>query len=60
MEEKDAGIEAAVEKLHNAPSAVSEELTRQHAEELRALEEHLVAKHREELGESVEAATAEA
>ncbi len=50
----------ATRELHNALSAVSEELTKQQAEELRALEERLVAKHREELSKAVEAATAKA
>ncbi|KAH8990434.1 hypothetical protein EDB86DRAFT_3080419 [Lactarius hatsudake] len=63
-EEQDAAIKAAVDKattdLRSAPSTASEELSKQHAEELRALEERLVAKHREELEKAVEAATAKA
>ncbi|KAH9056279.1 hypothetical protein EDB87DRAFT_1637584 [Lactarius vividus] len=63
-EEQDAAIKSAVDKatseLRSAPSTVSEELSKQHAEELRALEERLVAKHREELEKAVETATAKA
>ena len=47
-------------ELRAAPSAVSEELTKKHAKELRAQEKRLVAKHREEHEEAVEAATAKA
>ena len=39
---------------------MSEELTKKHAEELRAQEERLVAKHREELEKAIEVATAKA
>ena len=46
--------------LRSAPSAVSDELTKQHTEELRAQEERLVTKHREELEKVAEAATAKA
>lgn len=59
-EEQDAAIKAAVDKVTSAPSAASEELSKQHAEELRALEERLIAKHRDELEEAIEAATAKA
>ncbi|KAH9974884.1 hypothetical protein BGW80DRAFT_1444514 [Lactifluus volemus] len=64
IDEQDAAIKAAVEKatndLRSVPSTTSEELTKKHAEELRALEERLVAKHQEELEKAVEAATSKA
>ena len=62
-EEQDATIKAAVDKASNelrSASAVSEQLTKQHAEELRAQEERLVAKHREGLEKAVQAATTKA
>ena len=43
-------------ELRATLSAVSEELTKQHAEELRAQEERLIAKHHEELEKAVKAA----
>jgi len=64
MEEQDAAIKAAVEKatseLRSNPPTVPDELTKRHAEELRALEERLVAKHQEDLNRATEAATAKA
>ena len=62
MAEQEAGIKAAVEKatseFRGAPPTASEEVIKQHAEELRALEERLVAKHQEELNKAIEAAVA--
>jgi len=53
-------VEKATSELRNAPSTAPEELTKQHAEELRALEERLVAKYQEELNKANEAAAAAA
>ncbi len=62
-EEQDAAIKAAVDKstseLRSAPSTASEELTKPHAEELRALEERLVANHREKAAEAAGTAKAQ-
>jgi len=51
-------VEKATREIRSAPSTTSEEVTKQHAEELRALEERLVAKHQEELNKATEAAIA--
>jgi nucleoprotein TPR len=53
-------VEKATSELRSALSTTSDELTKQHAEELRALEERLVAKHQEELRKAVEAAASKA
>jgi nucleoprotein TPR len=51
-------VEKATSEFRSAPPTTSEEVTKQHAEELRALEERLVAKHQEELNKAIEAAIA--
>jgi nucleoprotein TPR len=51
-------VEKATSELRSAPSASSDELTKQHAEELRTLEERLVSKHQEELRKAAEEAAA--
>ncbi len=62
-EEQDAAIKAVVDKatngLRSAPSAASEELTKQHAEELRVLEERLVTNHHEKAAEAAGTAKAQ-
>ncbi len=62
-EEQDTAIKAAVDKatsgLRSTPSAASEELTKPHAEELRALEERLVVNHREKAAEAAGTAKAQ-
>ena len=59
-EEQDAAIKTAVDKatteLRTAPSVASEELDKQHAQELRAQEERLVAKHHKEIKTAKESA----
>jgi len=51
-------VEKATSEFRSAPPTASEEVTKQHAEELRALEERLVAEHQEELNKATEAAIA--
>jgi nucleoprotein TPR len=51
-------VDKATSELRSAPSTTSEEVIKQHAEELRALEERLVAKHQEDLNKATEAAIA--
>ena len=51
-------MEKAASEFRSAPPTNSEEVTKRHAEELRALEERLVAKHQEELNKATEAAIA--
>ena len=48
-------MEKATSELHSVPSTTSDEVTKQHAEELRALEERLVSKHQEELDKATKA-----
>jgi len=48
-------VEKATSEFRSAPPTNSEEVTKQHAEELRALEERLVAKHQEELNKATNA-----
>ena len=59
-EVQDAAIKTAVDKatteLRTAPSVASEELDKQHAQELRAQEECLVAKHHKEIKTAKESA----
>jgi hypothetical protein len=61
IEEQEAAIKATVKatsEFRSAPPTTSEEVTKQHGEEFRALEERLVAKHQEELNKATEAAIA--
>ena len=51
-------MEKATSELRSAPSTISDEVRKQHAEELRALEERLDAKHLEELDKATKAAVA--
>jgi hypothetical protein len=62
-EEREAATKVALDKATSelrSASAASEGLTKHHAKDLWLKEEHLVAKHREELEKVVEAATTRA
>lgn len=59
-DEKKAAISEAIEKtkqeLQASPAAVPEDVTKKHAEELRALENKLIKDHQDEIARAVEAA----